>query len=165
MLSWFSKGVPEAQGSIRPLPKHGKRLRDARFHEMILTSDNRDLKQWRAIVRSDAVNARILAHGNEGLRGIEFPDAAIRLTLIFVLPRPLRCPTWCAKDDWSTGRRVPGRTRPDVDKLSRGVLDALTGIVYTDDGQVADLVAQKVVAAAGEPAGLAIGCEVMTDAP
>jgi Holliday junction resolvase RusA-like endonuclease len=33
---------------------------------------------------------------------------------------------------------------PDIDKLARAVLDALTGIVYEDDAQVASLVATKI---------------------
>jgi Holliday junction resolvase RusA-like endonuclease len=31
--------------------------------------------------------------------------------------------------------RLPA-TRPDIDKLLRAVLDALTGLVFVDDGQV-----------------------------
>ena len=34
--------------------------------------------------------------------------------------------------------------RPDLDKLVRGVLDALTGVCYRDDSQVVTLTAQKV---------------------
>lgn len=33
--------------------------------------------------------------------------------------------------------------RPDVDKLSRAILDALTGIAYRDDSQVVSLAASK----------------------
>jgi crossover junction endodeoxyribonuclease RusA len=33
--------------------------------------------------------------------------------------------------------------RPDVDKLSRAILDALTGIAYQDDSQVVTLAATK----------------------
>jgi crossover junction endodeoxyribonuclease RusA len=35
-------------------------------------------------------------------------------------------------------------TRPDLDKLTRAVLDALTGICFFDDSQVTSLWAQKV---------------------
>ncbi len=37
--------------------------------------------------------------------------------------------------------------RPDVDKLVRALLDALTGIAYHDDGQVVALSVRKVYAA------------------
>jgi Holliday junction resolvase RusA-like endonuclease len=35
---------------------------------------------------------------------------------------------------------------PDLDKLIRAILDALTGVVWRDDGQVVDIVASKVYA-------------------
>jgi len=38
----------------------------------------------------------------------------------------------------------PATRPPDLDKLARAVLDALTGIVWVDDAQVAQLVAVKV---------------------
>ena len=41
------------------------------------------------------------------------------------------------------GGKAPGRLRGDVDKLSRAVLDALTGVVYADDEQVVTLLAGK----------------------
>lgn len=41
-------------------------------------------------------------------------------------------------------------TRPDVDKLARAVLDALTGVAFRDDGQVAELrVSKRYSVAAG----------------
>jgi len=36
--------------------------------------------------------------------------------------------------------------RPDVDKLVRALLDALTGIAYHDDGQVVSLAVRKIYA-------------------
>lgn len=40
--------------------------------------------------------------------------------------------------------RTPGR--PDLDKLLRGLLDALTGVAFRDDAQVSDIDACKVYA-------------------
>ena len=40
-------------------------------------------------------------------------------------------------------------TKPDVDKLARSILDALTGICFEDDSQVISLLVQK---AFGSPA-------------
>jgi crossover junction endodeoxyribonuclease RusA len=40
--------------------------------------------------------------------------------------------------------RVDPCVRPDVDKLSRALLDALTGVAYDDDGQVIALSIRKV---------------------
>lgn len=39
---------------------------------------------------------------------------------------------------------TPGR--PDLDKLLRGLLDALTGVAFKDDSQVSDIDARKVYA-------------------
>lgn len=47
----------------------------------------------------------------------------------FALPRPRSRPK---RDHW------PDR-RPDLDKLGRALLDALTGIVFLDDAQVVAL--------------------------
>jgi Holliday junction resolvase RusA-like endonuclease len=42
--------------------------------------------------------------------------------------------------------RIDPCVRPDVDKLVRALLDALTGIAYHDDGQVVALSVRKVYA-------------------
>jgi len=42
--------------------------------------------------------------------------------------------------------RVDPCVRPDVDKLCRALLDALTGIAYADDGQVVALSVRKIYA-------------------
>ncbi len=36
-------------------------------------------------------------------------------------------------------------TRPDLDKLIRGIMDALTGVVFQDDAQVTTIEAGKVL--------------------
>jgi Holliday junction resolvase RusA-like endonuclease len=41
------------------------------------------------------------------------------------------------------GARGTPCVRPDIDKLSRALLDALTGVAYEDDGQVVALTARK----------------------
>lgn len=38
---------------------------------------------------------------------------------------------------------VPHPSKPDLDNLAKGVLDALTGVVWTDDGQVSSLTVRK----------------------
>jgi len=46
--------------------------------------------------------------------------------------------------------------RPDLDNLSKAVLDAMNGIVYVDDGLVCVKLARKWYAAGDEPAHLEI---------
>jgi len=60
----------------------------------------------------------------------------VEMTIEFRLPRP------------KTVKRELPYVAPDLDKLIRAVLDALTGIAYVDDGQVVSINSSKVY---GEP--------------
>jgi len=72
-------------------------------------------------------------------------DGPVRAELVFSMPR--------SRGHFGTGRNagklkpsapaLPSRT-PDIDKLSRSVLDALTSTVLVDDARVVELVACKV---------------------
>lgn len=53
--------------------------------------------------------------------------------------------------------------RLDLDKLTRAVLDALTGIVYKDDAQVAELHCERVAASDAVRAGVWIEVETIPD--
>jgi crossover junction endodeoxyribonuclease RusA len=65
----------------------------------------------------------------------------VRVTMAFYLPRPQSLP-----------KRVSAHVKaPDLDKLTRAVFDALTGVAFHDDAQVVDLVATKRYACAGDP--------------
>ena len=63
------------------------------------------------------------------------------MTLTFIMPRP------------KTVRRNYPSVAPDLDKLIRGALDALTAIAYVDDGQVVEIYAKKIY---GEVIGVKI---------
>jgi len=99
-----------------------------------------------ASIARSALTAR-----NEAGVGV-FRDVAVEVALRFYTARN--------KGHFRTGAHAgllrdsaparPGK-RPDVDKLSRHVLDALTGVVYADDGQVVTLVASKHFAAGDDP--------------
>lgn len=79
-------------------------------------------------------------------------DAAVAVTLRFYTARP--------KNHYGTGRNAdllkdsaplrPAR-RPDVDKWTRHTLDALTGVLYGDDGQVVQLLVEKRYAEGDQP--------------
>ena len=77
----------------------------------------------------------------------------VAVALDFVLPRP--------KSEPKTTR--PHTRRPDVDKLARAVLDALTGIYFADDSQVDSLAATKRTAEPGEQPGVHICVEGKTE--
>jgi crossover junction endodeoxyribonuclease RusA len=82
-------------------------------------------------------------------QGYKILTGSVGVYIIFTFPRP--------KDHWlpvgaGTKRSAPvlkpgapiGVThKPDLDKLCRAVLDALTGILYLDDAQVVALAASK----------------------
>jgi crossover junction endodeoxyribonuclease RusA len=57
------------------------------------------------------------------------------LRIVFFMPRPksLKGPVGCVTHD----------KRPDIDNLSKAVMDAMTGIAFKDDGIIASLHAEK----------------------
>lgn len=118
-------GVAQPQGSAKAfMPKN------ARFP--IVTSDNPQLKGWRQLVAQAASRAL------EG-SGI-FLEGPIQVCADFYLPRPKSI----------GGKPKAHLTRPDVDKLSRAIGDALTGVLYRDDSQITQLKVTKAYARVGE---------------
>ena len=71
-----------------------------------------------------------LAAKKAGVVKIEKPHA-VEVWLSFYLPRPKS-----NKGMWPVDRR-------DVDNLAKGILDALNGVAFDDDGQVIDLHVHK----------------------
>ena len=135
-VSFFVVGIPKPQGSKKAFVRGGR--------AQLVESAGQPLKDWRADVRAAALDAM----GDGGpLVGPLF------VHLDFVMPRPKS----------ARKRDVYPATRPDVDKLARGALDALTGVMYGDDGQVVSLAASKVLAAAaGDRTGARITVRPMT---
>ena len=129
-MSFTVRGVAVPQGSMRAYPvtrKTGKR------GVAVTHSASAKLRAWREAI---AWSAR--ATGAGPIAG----DAAVRLALEFVLPRP-RAHYDRAGALKATHRDDEHTVRPDLDKLVRAVLDALTGIAYADDAQVMSLIARK----------------------
>lgn len=91
-------------------------------------------KSWREAVATEG-RAWQAEHGQVLL------DEPVGLTAVFHLPKPSSAPKW----------KLWARGRPDVDKLARGVLDALTGVVWVDDSRVVSLHVQKPYAIDGPP--------------
>ena len=135
------RAVPSPQGSKRHVGKG-----------IMVESAGQKLKDWRTAVRQDCVAAM----KDTGTTG--WPTGPVAVSIVFLLPRPkahyrtgkhsgeLRddAPTWVDK-------------RPDVDKLIRSTLDALTAAgLYGDDGQVARLLVDEKYADP-QPVGAVIG--------
>lgn len=115
-------GVPQPQGSARARNVSG------RTYPIVFT-DNPKLKAWRLDVGKAA---RVAYRG-------PLLDGPVRIVAAFYLPAPK-----------SLRRPKPHTTRPDVDKLSRAIADAITGIIYRDDCQVTQFKATKSYTGVGE---------------
>lgn len=128
-ISFTVSGQAKPKGSMRAFMPKGARY-------PILTSSNASLKDWEQIVRHVAQDY-----------SDAYTTGPVRIRLRFNLPRPK-----------SLSARVsrPHTKRPDVDKLARAVLDALTGVLFKDDSQVYCLMATKMYANAGEPPNVRI---------
>lgn len=125
-ITFFVPGLPKPQGSKKAFIRPG-----AKFPTMI-ESAGKPLKDWRETVEAFAKRV-----------GLSLPGQ-VKVYLDFRLPRP--------KSHFHTGKRA-GQLRPeapewhaqkpDIDKLSRAVLDALTNVVIEDDSRVVKLIAGK----------------------
>jgi crossover junction endodeoxyribonuclease RusA len=127
------KGIPAPQGSLKAIVNQhtGKATSVA--------SPTSNYIRYRADIRERAQNHQ---------RSEPILQGAVHLTLIFAFPRP--------EGHWlpANSRRVdpvlrPGApkhkaNKPDLDKLCRSVMDALTGICYRDDEQVGGITTAKV---------------------
>lgn len=121
-LSVWVSGTPAPQGSLKAFVR-GKRA--------IITSANKHTMPWRATVRQQLIDA---GHGRELL------DSPVRIVMEFYMPRP--------KGHYGKkGLRMSAppypTVKPDLDKLERAVLDALTGVVLWDDARVVEIHSKK----------------------
>ncbi len=123
----FVPGTPVPQGSTRAFVVKGR---------AVVTAANKRTYPWRA---------DIAAHVRSAIGpGIVYPTGPVDMSLRFVMPRRKSEPE----------RSTPAHTRkPDADKLIRAVLDAITGLVFTDDSQVTEIHATKRIAGIGEQPG------------
>lgn len=72
-------------------------------------------------------------------------DGPVRMTCMFVMPRPQSLV-------WKTRAmpRLHHAKKPDCENLVKSLQDALHGLAWRDDSQVCELVARKMVAAGDE---------------
>jgi Holliday junction resolvase RusA-like endonuclease len=137
-LRFVAFGRPQGKGSKRALPIRGK----ARHGQhIVLVDSNRNAKPWAALVSAAAGRAVFEASRGATPRLIQGP---VMVELDFHFARP--------KAHFGTGRNssrlrlsAPSHmvTVPDIDKLTRCALDALTGVIYADDSQVSELSVRK----------------------
>jgi len=148
-------GVAQQKGSAKAFPffakNHhtGERIVNPKTGEYVLgatvTSDNPNLKEWQHSVAEGARRAlaQLPEHEQTVLTG------PVALDVLFDLPRPQSLP-----------KKVTAHVKkPDLDKLARGVKDALSKILWRDDSQVTELRARKRYAEANQPASCRIAVE------
>lgn len=118
-------GLPSPQGSKRAfVNKHTGRA-------AIVDVNAPALRDWRSAIRQAAVDAM-------GDTPAPYYAGAVAVRLSFRFPRP------------ASVKRVWPSVAPDVDKIARAALDALTQAgVWEDDARVVQLLAQKVYADRG----------------
>ena len=107
-------GEPRSQGSMTAV--YNRKLGVSRVRH----SNAPALSLWRGLCREAAMKS-----------GAEIWEGPVGMTISFGISAPINQKHGYPK-------------RPDLDKLVRGVLDALTGVCYRDDSQVVTLQAQKV---------------------
>lgn len=126
-ISFFVPGIPKPGGSKTGFPlKNSKRI--------VITEACKDSANWRSTVA-------LYAHQNYSGPPLKGP---LNLEIIFYMPRP--------KYHFGTGRNADRlkpfapsyhEVNPDATKLMRSTEDALKGILWDDDSQVAIQLAKK----------------------
>ena len=101
-------GKPQPQGSAKAFIPKG-------WNRAVITSDNKTLKPWRQDVSMMAQHAM-------GGQDIATGPVSVEISFSFARPKSVKAPH--------------KTTKPDLDKLLRGILDSLSGIVFRDDAQV-----------------------------
>lgn len=134
----FVAGKPAPQGSKRGIAtKNGK---------VAMIESSKAVKPWREDVRQ--------AFLDDHNRAVVRFDGPLRVRLEFVMPRPKSMPV--------SRPTPPHLKKPDVDKLERAILDAVSSAgVWPDDCHVIDLHSTKRTAERHEQPGCHI---TITDA-
>lgn len=116
MIEFTVYGQPATQGSKRHVGNG------------VMIESNKSLKPWRAEVKAAAREA--IEHGSE-----RYLDGPVCASIYFTVRKPTSAPK---------RRRVWPAKKPDLDKLLRAVLDALTDSgVLSDDAQIVSIFASK----------------------
>ena len=106
------------------------------------------VKPWREAVRQEA-----LATGAPMAAGPVF----VQLTFRFIRPKG----HLNTQGNLRQSAPIEHIKRPDLDKLVRSTLDGLTGALFTDDSQVAFMVASKEYASPGQREGATIEVRII----
>ena len=145
-LAFTVYGVAMSKGNHRAVQPKGMKF-------PVITETNRSVASWQQLVAEGA--SRAIAQLPEGERVLL--ASGVRVTIAYYLPRP--------KKFHKRGVFVHHATKPDVDRLQRAILDALTAVAYHDDKQVTEIIAGKYYAGVDAPARVDIAVEPAPPAP
>ena len=136
LISFFVPGQPAAQGSMHAMQHRttGKVI--------VMAANSKKLRPWRSDVAGFAQA--------EGVRPALGP---VHVSIEFYLQRPK---AHFLRDKLRATAPVEVDKKPDVDKLARGILDALTGVAWIDDAQVSILHVSKLYTPAAHGPGARI---------
>lgn len=159
-LSFTVLGEPMSKGSMTaeaicygdgtPVIRHGK------IATKIRPNNGRHLERNAKGIEAVALQAR------EAARMALLRDVALKVTLRYYTASPnYRYGSGRNAEILKDNAAARPHKRPDVDKWCRQTLDALTGVIYADDGQVVTLVAEKHYADDGQPPRTEIEVEVL----
>lgn len=150
-ISAWVAGVPAPQGSKKAITRRGG------FGRPVLVESSTKVRPWRQDVRA------AFAGDRDEPGGFAIPlafgkDQPVVVKIVFVMPRTKAMRNRPSAD-------FPMVQKPDVDKLQRAVLDALTSAgVYRDDSQVVACYGFKRRAEPGEATGAMIHVEPYREA-
>jgi len=121
MITFTAYGIPAPQGSTKAFMRRGMR-------HPVVVADCARTKPWRQAI----VDA-----SRDTLRNHAVMAGPVEVFVVFYLPRPKSAPR----------RITEPTTKPDLDKLERALLDALTAAgVWRDDAQVIHVHSRKAFA-------------------
>ena len=129
-------GTPAPKGSNRAMLRGGRAV----FVPGGSKVNQQSLMTWDANVRHSASHALV------GLNGPVFACVPLAVSIVFRMARPSG--HW-GKKGLKTGAPQCPSVKPDVDKLARSTLDALSGVVFDDDSRIVRLTVAKEYAKPG----------------
>tara|TARA_Y100000310_G_scaffold241983_1_gene246136 strand:- start:445 stop:885 length:441 start_codon:yes stop_codon:yes gene_type:complete len=125
-IEFFVAGKPETQSGMKTVVTGGGKFR-------MISSGSKGLPFWRQ---------RIATEAQAAMDGAPLFGGPLAVAAHFMVPRPKSRPKKYQHAD----------KQPDIDKLLRALLDALTGTIYEDDRQIVQVNVRKAYA------GSAFGC-------
>jgi crossover junction endodeoxyribonuclease RusA len=155
----FVPGQPVPQGSMKGFVRTGK----AGVPVAALTHSNPLLNAWRMKVTGHMIDA---IQRSPMIQHVPL-TGAVGARITFRMPRP-QYHYGTGKNDHllkPSAPKYPAKA-PDLDKMLRAILDALTDAqVWEDDGQVVNVSTMKLFADADHPAGVTIVVGLMEPRP